>query len=245
MRAGRQARSLLALCRRRRPGLADAGAGGGLQRVDGGQQRPDRRAGAGRLPDRAAPQAAGRGRRRGGVPGRRGRGGAEAANWPCSTCRRWPNGRQPLRRGPGLGARATTHGGNFFADPLPDDADVISLVRVVHDHDDDRVRELSGQRAPLAAPGGTLLVAEPMSGTPEAAPCADAYFGFYLLAMGTGRARDPANPVRDAATRPASRPQAVAHRRTDADEPDRRPRVASMAPGLQGRKFRLTVHMSG
>jgi demethylspheroidene O-methyltransferase len=38
-------------------------------------------------------------------------------------------------------------------------------------------------------PGGTLLVAEPMSGAAGAAPIGDAYFGFYLLAMGRGRAR--------------------------------------------------------
>ncbi len=91
----------------------------------------------------------------------------------------------------GLSARATTSGGNFFADPLPDDADVISLVRVVHDHDDDRVRALLANVRRALKPGGTLLLAEPMSGTQAAAPAADAYFGFYLLAMGTGRARDP------------------------------------------------------
>jgi len=91
----------------------------------------------------------------------------------------------------GLSERATTHGGNFFSDTLPDGADVISLVRVVHDHDDDRVRELLANVRRTLKPGGTLLVAEPMSGTQAAAPAADAYFGFYLLAMGTGRARDP------------------------------------------------------
>jgi demethylspheroidene O-methyltransferase len=37
--------------------------------------------------------------------------------------------------------------------------------------------------------GGTLLLAEPMSDTPGAEPMGDAYFGFYLLAMGSGRAR--------------------------------------------------------
>jgi demethylspheroidene O-methyltransferase len=40
-------------------------------------------------------------------------------------------------------------------------------------------------------PGGTLMVAEPMSGVSGAQSMADAYFGFYLLAMGTGRARTP------------------------------------------------------
>ena len=40
--------------------------------------------------------------------------------------------------------------------------------------------------------GGTLLLAEPMSDTPGAKPVGDAYFGFYLLAMGSGRPRTPA-----------------------------------------------------
>jgi demethylspheroidene O-methyltransferase len=38
---------------------------------------------------------------------------------------------------------------------------------------------------------GVLLLAEPMMGTPGAAPVGDAYFGFYLLAMGRGRPRTP------------------------------------------------------
>ncbi|MFD0938388.1 methyltransferase, partial [Methylobacterium trifolii] len=38
-------------------------------------------------------------------------------------------------------------------------------------------------------PGGSLVLAEPMAGTPGAEPVGDAYFGFYLLAMGSGRPR--------------------------------------------------------
>jgi demethylspheroidene O-methyltransferase len=37
-----------------------------------------------------------------------------------------------------------------------------------------------------------LLLAEPMAGTPGAEAMGDAYFGFYLLAMGRGRARTAA-----------------------------------------------------
>ena len=43
----------------------------------------------------------------------------------------------------------------------------------------------------LNAPPAVLLLAEPMSGTPGAEPVGDAYFGFYLLAMGRGRPRTP------------------------------------------------------
>ena len=38
-------------------------------------------------------------------------------------------------------------------------------------------------------PGRRLVVAEPMAGAPGAEPMGDAYFGFYLLAMGRGRPR--------------------------------------------------------
>ncbi len=93
----------------------------------------------------------------------------------------------------GLSGRVTCHGGSFFDDPLPTGADVVSLVRVLYDHSDERVALiLKGVRRALAAQGGTLLLAEPMSGTPGAEAMGDAYFGLYLLAMGKGRARTPA-----------------------------------------------------
>jgi demethylspheroidene O-methyltransferase len=91
--------------------------------------------------------------------------------------------------GQGLASRAEVRGGDFMADPLPHGADVISLVRVLFDHPDDRVRPLLRRVHDALAPGGTVLVAEPMSGTPGAARMGDAYFGFYLLAMGHGRPR--------------------------------------------------------
>jgi len=91
----------------------------------------------------------------------------------------------------GLAERATVSGGNFFEGPLPPGADVISLVRVLHDHDDAAALAIL-QRARAALPAdGRLLIAEPMSGTAGAAPAGDAYFGFYLAAMGSGRPRTP------------------------------------------------------
>jgi demethylspheroidene O-methyltransferase len=87
--------------------------------------------------------------------------------------------------------RVKVVGGDLFATPLPRGADVMSLVRVVHDHDDEQaLRILSAARAALPQ-GGVLLLAEPMAGTPGAEKMGAAYFGFYLLAMGQGRARSP------------------------------------------------------
>jgi demethylspheroidene O-methyltransferase len=89
----------------------------------------------------------------------------------------------------GLADRVQVVGGDFFADPLPTGADVVSLIRVVHDHDDSAALALLAAVRRVLPAGGTLLLAEPMSDTPGAEPMGDAYFGFYLLAMGSGRAR--------------------------------------------------------
>ena len=89
----------------------------------------------------------------------------------------------------GLGARAEVHGGSFLSDPLPTGADVISLVRIVHDHDDENVLALFRNVHDALPAGGTLLLAEPMAEEDASDPITEAYFGFYLLAMGSGRAR--------------------------------------------------------
>jgi demethylspheroidene O-methyltransferase len=91
----------------------------------------------------------------------------------------------------GIADRATAVGGDFASDALPQGADLVSLVRVLHDHDDDVVMALLRRIRAALPPGGRLLIAEPMSGTPGAEPAGDAYFGFYLLAMGRGRPRRP------------------------------------------------------
>jgi len=89
----------------------------------------------------------------------------------------------------GIAGRAQAVGGNFLSDELPTGADIVSLVRVIHDHDDERALAILKAAWRALPPGGTLLLAEPMAGTPGAEAMGDAYFGFYLLAMGRGRAR--------------------------------------------------------
>ncbi len=82
-------------------------------------------------------------------------------------------------------------GGDFFRDPLPRGADVITLVRILHDHDDaEALRILQSAREALE-PGGRVVVAEPMAGVRGAETVGDAYFSLYLLAMGQGRPRTP------------------------------------------------------
>jgi demethylspheroidene O-methyltransferase len=89
----------------------------------------------------------------------------------------------------GLAPRAEAIGGDLFRDPLPEGADICPLVRVVHDHDDGPALSILRAARQALPPGGTLLLAEPMSDTPSAEPIGDAYFGFYLWAMGSGRPR--------------------------------------------------------
>lgn len=89
----------------------------------------------------------------------------------------------------GLGDRVSVTGGSFLTDSLPQGADMISLVRILHDHSDEDVATLLSRCHAALSPGGTLLVAEPMADARGAAPMGEAYFGFYLMAMGRGRPR--------------------------------------------------------
>ena len=84
--------------------------------------------------------------------------------------------------------RGSAFAGNMFEDPLPGGCDVISLVRVLHDHDDDRVMGLLRAARNALPDDGRLLIAEPMAGTRGAAGVG-AYFELYLWAMGSGRPR--------------------------------------------------------
>ena len=88
-----------------------------------------------------------------------------------------------------IAPRLTLHPGNFLSDPLPQGYDLITLVRILHDHDDDPAMQLLRAVRAALPPGGTLLIGEPMAGAPGGAAMGDAYFGLYLWAMGSGRPR--------------------------------------------------------
>jgi len=100
----------------------------------------------------------------------------------------------------GMSERMSFYPGSFLHDELPQGADLVTLVRVAHDHPDDVVKQLL-QKIHAALPlGGVLLLAEPMAQTLSASQSgsaqADAYFHFYLLAMGAGRLRTPEELMR-------------------------------------------------
>lgn len=87
--------------------------------------------------------------------------------------------------------RAEAVGGSFLQDALPTGPDVMSLVRVLHDHDDDAALTILRAVHRALPPKGVVLLAEPMSET-KGAESIGVYFSFYLLAMGSGRPRSAA-----------------------------------------------------
>ncbi|MGJ5202028.1 methyltransferase [Bradyrhizobium sp. HKCCYLR20261] len=92
----------------------------------------------------------------------------------------------------GLADRTTITAGSFHDDPLPAGADVISLIRVVHDHDDDAVARLLAKVRAALPDGGVLLLGEPMRDMAGGSDGVAAYFEIYLRAMGQGRPRSAA-----------------------------------------------------
>ena len=94
-----------------------------------------------------------------------------------------------------LAGRATAIGGDYKHDPLPEGADLMSLVRVAHDLDDADLDALLAKIVAALPPGGILLLAEPMADVPGAEHVG-AYFSMYLLAMQRGRPRSEADLTR-------------------------------------------------
>jgi demethylspheroidene O-methyltransferase len=92
----------------------------------------------------------------------------------------------------GLCSRTRLTPVDVLREPLPTGSDLITLVRILHDHDEAGVHTILRAARAALPQDGTLLIAEPMSAAPKADRVADAYFAFYLLAMGRGRARTPA-----------------------------------------------------
>ncbi|SIR42577.1 hydroxyneurosporene-O-methyltransferase [Rhizobium sp. RU20A] len=100
-------------------------------------------------------------------------------------------GAERLQAG-GLASRSSTSGGDFARDLLPADADCVTLIRILCDHDDQRVGAILANLHRSLQPGTRLVIAEAMRGAEAGARLSSAYFGLYFLAMGSGRCRSPA-----------------------------------------------------
>ena len=96
----------------------------------------------------------------------------------------------------GLNAPVSYHPGSFFHDELPTGADLVTLIRVAHDHPDEAVCSIFRKIFSALPVGGTLMLAEPMAQENGEEASGDAYFHFYLLAMGAGRLRTPSELIR-------------------------------------------------
>jgi len=83
-------------------------------------------------------------------------------------------------------------GADMFEGPLSLGADCVSFIRVLHDHDDDRVQRVLENAFKALKPGGRIIVAEPMAETSGAESIGYAYFGLYLWSLGSGRPRTSA-----------------------------------------------------
>ncbi|MEM1376216.1 MAG: methyltransferase [Pseudomonadota bacterium] len=86
-------------------------------------------------------------------------------------------------------SRLTIYAGSFFEDAVPHDADCYSLMRVLYDHNDDAALSILRNVRSAMNPGDTLIIGEPMAGDRAGERLVQAYFGFYLLAMQSGKCR--------------------------------------------------------
>ena len=82
------------------------------------------------------------------------------------------------------------YSGDMFNDALPEGFNAISLVRILHDHDDLPVERLLARCFDALPSGGQIIIAEPMAGTRGAESMGHTYFGIYLRAMGSGSPRE-------------------------------------------------------
>ena len=87
----------------------------------------------------------------------------------------------------GLTGRSHVVAHDFFVDPIPEPTDLVTLVRILHDHDDDAVAKILGRIAGTMS-NAQLAVIEPMADRKNPSGL-DAYFPWYFKAMGQGRYR--------------------------------------------------------
>ncbi len=91
----------------------------------------------------------------------------------------------------GIAARAQALGGDFSKDRLPQGADVVSLVRVIHDHDDDAAAALLRAAHRALAPQGVLFSPSRCSGLPARRPSDMPILGSTCSPWGTASRGPP------------------------------------------------------
>lgn len=128
--------------------------------------------------------------------------GGGDASFAIAAASKWPHLRVTVADLPAVVAAARTHVAerqlddridtlaiDFHSTPLPVGHDALSVVRILHDHDDAEVAGLLRAAQASLPNNGLLIVAEPIAEATRAGRLLEAYFSFYLLAMGQGRLR--------------------------------------------------------
>lgn len=87
----------------------------------------------------------------------------------------------------GLEYRVTAVGADFFKDPLPKGADVVSFVRTLHDWNDEEVKRLLETACSVLNRDGTILISEPMNEDSQEIDKSSALSSLMLSLMGGKR----------------------------------------------------------
>jgi SAM-dependent methyltransferase len=91
----------------------------------------------------------------------------------------------------GLSHRADVLTGDMFADPWPDDADVILMSNLLHDWDFPEVRTLLAKAAATLKPGGLLVIHEVFIDNDKAGPLPAAEYSALLMCITQGKCYSP------------------------------------------------------
>lgn len=89
-------------------------------------------------------------------------------------------------------AQFEAKGGDFFELDMDATTDIVSLIRVLCDHNDTNVMRLLRNLYRSCSSNTQILIAEAMDGDSEGERLASAYFNMYFAAMRSGQGRTPA-----------------------------------------------------
>lgn len=89
----------------------------------------------------------------------------------------------------GLAKRISCAGVDFFKDPLPENPDIITLIRVLHDWNDEEVKILLKKAWNILANKGTILISEPMIDKQKSKPDKGSSATALMLSLMGGKRR--------------------------------------------------------